>query len=173
MKHIETKGYAEIDTTEKYRYLLGRKWDDNLPQVTFVMLNPSTADADKDDRTLTRCINFANFWGYGSLEVVNLFAYITPKPRELRQVDDPVGSENNSYIKSATERADLIILAWGASKYPKKNCDRDKEVLSLISGKKTLHCLKLTKKGYPNHPLYLKVEDSTKLIIFTNCSLQT
>ncbi|MEH2205049.1 MAG: DUF1643 domain-containing protein [Nostoc sp.] len=164
--------YANIDVTRKYRYLLGRRWDANLPQVTFVMLNPSKADDNQDDPTLNKCIKFAHHWDYGSLEVVNLFAYITPKPRELRQVDDPVGSENNSYIKSATERANLIILAWGSSKYPKKNCDRDKEVLSLISDKKTLHCLKLTKKGYPNHPLYLKVEDSTKLIIFPNCSLQ-
>ena len=42
--------YAKIDGN--YRYLLGRKWDANLPQVTFVMLNPSTADHQQDDRTL-------------------------------------------------------------------------------------------------------------------------
>lgn len=35
-----------------YRYLLRREWDINAGQTTFVMLNPSTADAVRDDRTL-------------------------------------------------------------------------------------------------------------------------
>lgn len=56
--------YAKIDGN--YRYLLGRKWDENLQQVTFLMLNPSTADHEQDDPTLRKCINFAKFWGYGS-----------------------------------------------------------------------------------------------------------
>ncbi|OBQ31952.1 MAG: hypothetical protein AN485_22785, partial [Anabaena sp. MDT14b] len=78
---MEIKGYAEIDFTKKYRYLLGRKWDENLPQVTFIMLNPSTADDKKLDYTLIRCIDFAQSWKkYGSLELVNLFAYRATYP---------------------------------------------------------------------------------------------
>jgi hypothetical protein len=153
--------YAKLDITEKYRYLLGRKWDINLPQVTFVMLNPSTADAKKDDPTLTRCINFAKSWDYGSLEVVNLFAYRATKPRELRQVADPVGLKNNCYLQLATKQASLIIVAWGTKGSFLK---RDKEVLNLISGKQPLYCLGLTKHGHPCHPLYVK--NSTKIIIF-------
>ena len=150
------KGYAKIDSTENYRYLLGRKWDESLPQVTFVMLNPSKANDKDNDPTLTRCINFAKSWNkYGSLEVVNLFAYRSPEPHKLCQVYDPVGSENNSYIQVATERAALIILAWGTGKYPRiKN--RSEEVISLIYGQQPLHCLKLTKDKDPHHPRGLK-----------------
>lgn len=153
---MEMKGYDKIDGN--YRYLLGLKWDVNLPQVTFVMLNPSKANASRSDPTFTRCINFAKSWKkYGSLEVVNLFAYIATKPAELGQVDDPVGAKNNSYIELSTQRAELIILAWGcgAGKHTRiKN--RDQEVLSLISGHKAIYCLKLTKKGHPHHPRGLR-----------------
>ncbi|MFH7024540.1 MAG: DUF1643 domain-containing protein [Heteroscytonema crispum UTEX LB 1556] len=158
---MEIKGYAEIDGN--YRYLLGRKWDADLPQVTFVMLNPSTADADKNDRTLTKCINFAHCWGYGSLEVVNLFAYRATKPPDLLLPADPVGLKNNCYIQLATRRADSIIVAWGGGKFP-KIMNRNQEVLSLISSK-TLYSLgRLTKDGHPRHPLYLPV--STERICF-------
>lgn len=60
--------------TGDYRYLLWREWDISNKTVSFIMLNPSRADAQINDPTITRCINFALSWGYGRLEVVNLFA---------------------------------------------------------------------------------------------------
>jgi hypothetical protein len=144
-----------------YRYLLGREWNVNKPQITFVMLNPSTADAYQDDSTLRKCINFAQSWGYGSLEVVNLFAYRATKPRDMRQVADPVGSKNNYYLQLATKRAALIIVAWGANGSFQ---NRNEEVVNLISGQQPLYCLGLTKHGHPRHPLYIK--NNTQLIIF-------
>ncbi|MFM2061823.1 MAG: hypothetical protein RLZZ507_1493 [Cyanobacteriota bacterium] len=155
---MEIKGYAKFDdkNNRKYRYLLRRKWDENLPQVTFVMLNPSTADHKKPDPTITKCIELARSWNYGSLEVVNLFAYITPKREKLLDEDDPVGPKNNLYIQSAAQRAESIIVAWGGGKFP-KIMRRNEAVLSLISCK-TLYCLvdgissDLTKDGHPRHP---------------------
>ncbi|RUT01013.1 hypothetical protein DSM106972_070190 [Dulcicalothrix desertica PCC 7102] len=144
-----------------YRYLLSRKWDASKPKITFVMLNPSTADAKQDDRTLRKCIHFAKSLGYGSLQVVNLFAYRATKPRELRKVTDPVGPKNNFYIQLATRRTSLIIVAWGTHGGFQ---GRDKVVQNLISSKQTLYCLGVTKYGYPRHPLYLK--KNTKPIIF-------
>ncbi|MBD2626879.1 DUF1643 domain-containing protein [Trichormus variabilis] len=144
--------YANIDGN--YRYLLGRKWDENFPQVTFVMLNPSTADHEKDDPTLRKCIKFAAYWGYGSLEVVNLFAYRATKRPDLILSDDPIGIRNNTYIQLATNRAKEIIVAWGGSKYP-RIMNRNQEVINLISCK-NIYCLgSLTKDGHPRHPLYL------------------
>jgi|688.fasta_scaffold636143_2 hypothetical protein len=154
-------------TKRKYRYLLWRIWDKNLPQVTFVMLNPSTAGKEKNDPTINKCIDLAKSWNYGSLEVVNLFAYITSKPTELKTAlnkgDDIVGHKNNLYIQLAAKRAESIIVAWGcwvgdvsATKHPRIN-NRPEEVLSLISCKK-LYCLvdgisdDLTKNGHPRHP---------------------
>jgi len=66
---------AVIDPTGDYRYSLWRVWHPKASRVAFIMLNPSQADATVDDPTIRRCIGFAQRWGYGSLEAVNLFAY--------------------------------------------------------------------------------------------------
>ena len=57
--------------TGNYRYLLWRECNTSNKTVSFIMLNPSRADAGVNDPTITRCINFAQSWGYGRLEVVN------------------------------------------------------------------------------------------------------
>ena len=46
---------ATISTCEKYRYQLWRKWDEGKKCLVFIMLNPSTADAENNDPTITRC----------------------------------------------------------------------------------------------------------------------
>ncbi|TGB01489.1 DUF1643 domain-containing protein [Halobacillus salinus] len=146
---------AIIDEGEQYRYSLWRVWDENLPRVLFVMLNPSTADGQEDDPTLRRCMNFACKWGYGSLEVVNLFAYRTPNPKMLKGITNPIGDKNDEYIKEALERSERVILAWGTKG---SLFNRDKEVLKLLKNQsnKPLYTLELTKSGFPRHPLYVK-----------------
>jgi hypothetical protein len=72
---------AEISEDGKYRYALMRMWDDK-PLMMFCMLNPSTADATKDDPTIRRCIGFAKDRGYGGIYVVNLMAYRATDPAE-------------------------------------------------------------------------------------------
>src|SRR5712664_2208515 len=77
-----------------YRYWLRRHWDAELPPVCFVMLNPSTADAERDDPTIRRCCGFSRRWGYGGIVVVNLYAFRTSDPCCLRNAVHPVGPEN-------------------------------------------------------------------------------
>ncbi len=145
---------ATFDTTGLYRYSLGRCWHPPGPEDAFVMLNPSTADAARDDPTLRACIQFAQRWEYGSLRVVNLFGYRTPHPAELRTVDDPVGSENDDYLIEAVEKAQRVVLAWGNWGDLR---ERDCTVLTLL---KTHHaklsCLQLNRSGQPRHPLYVR-----------------
>ncbi|MCL6576102.1 DUF1643 domain-containing protein [Kyrpidia sp.] len=93
--------YKDATIVGPYRYSLTREWDASKPRVVFIMLNPSTADDDQDDNSVKRCIGFAKKWGFGSLEVVNLFAYRTPNPEKLSQVEDPVGMENREHIGCA------------------------------------------------------------------------
>ncbi|AFZ44358.1 protein of unknown function DUF1643 [Halothece sp. PCC 7418] len=76
---------AIIDPTGCYRYLLWREWKPNASRITFIMLNPSRADATVDDPTIRRYLGFAQDWGYDSLAVVNLFAYRTFNPTVLKQ----------------------------------------------------------------------------------------
>ena len=136
---------ATFSADRRYRYRLWRRWDGARPVVAFVMLNPSTADARRDDPTIRRCIGFAKSWGFGGVEVVNLFAYRTTDPGELRRVADPVGADNDRHIQSAIARADLVVLAWGARA-------RSRRLLSLPQAR----CLGLTRAGQPRHPLYLR-----------------
>ncbi len=51
--------------------------------ITFVGLNPSTADHQQDDRTIRRCINLLKSWGGGGIYMANLFAYRATDPQEM------------------------------------------------------------------------------------------
>ena len=144
---------AEFDTTGCYRYLLWRSWDEQAGRVGFVMLNPSRADAIVNDPTLRRCLGLARSWGYGSLEVANLFAYCTAQPSHLRRVSDPVGKENDRYLVALSQRVDHIVFAWGNGG---KLQSRDQAVRALLGDRKPIYCLGTTKLGQPRHPLYLR-----------------
>jgi hypothetical protein len=139
------RGGATFSADRRYRYRLWRRWDRSRSVVLFVMLNPSTADGRRDDPTIRRCIGFARAWGFGGVEVVNLFAYRATDPRELGRVGDPVGPHNDRYIRRAIRRSRLVVLAWGARA-------RARRLLSL----RRAHCLGLTRAGQPRHPLYLR-----------------
>jgi hypothetical protein len=141
--------WAVIDDTGKYRYTLTRTWYRYGPRVTFVMLNPSTADETKDDPTIRKCIGFAKKWDYGSIEVVNMYAWRATSPKDLDGVEHPVGKENDSYIRTAIQRSSCVVAAWGADG---TGPIRLREMLSLIGN---AFCLGRTKNGSPRHPLYL------------------
>lgn len=155
------KSSAVIDGTGKYRYSLVREWNTDLPRVLFVMLNGSTADAENDDPTLRRCIGFAKSWGYGSLEVVNLFGYRTTLPSELKQADDPVGPDNDKYILEAVNKAKTVIFAWGVHGQHRA---RDIQVIRMLNARGIMAmCLGTTKEGHPRHPLYLRGDTQREL----------
>ena len=142
---------AEFDPTGTYRYSLSRAWDSNASPLALVMLNPSTVDGTVDDPTIRRCIHFARSWGYGSLEVVNLFAYRATAPSGLLNAADPIGPENDCFILEAKMRASKIIVAWG---HRGTLNSRDKAVIRLLSPTGDLYCLGTTHSGHPRHPLY-------------------
>lgn len=147
---------AIISDCEKYRYSLTRTWNDDKPKVLFIMLNPSTADANKDDRTISRCIGFAKDWGYGGIYVVNLFALRATNPKDLLKASFFVGVENEKWIRRMTSISDLVVCAWGNNSIVnklKKRLDYTFKPLSWIN--KPLHYLELSKDGTPKHPLYL------------------
>ncbi len=144
-------GATIIDT---YRYTLWREWNPDGPRITFLMLNPSTADAFVDDPTLRRCVGFAQTWGFGMLSVVNLFAYRSPSPRELLTVADPVGPENNAYILQAAAQSTCLVAAWGSYGH---YCGRDCAVMELLSAYTSrMFCLARNADNTPKHPLYIR-----------------
>ena len=68
-----------------YRWWLTRRWQQGVGGLLFLGLNPSRADAKRDDPTLRRLIGFAAGWGYDALVVLNLFARMSPSPAALRR----------------------------------------------------------------------------------------
>ena len=144
---------ATFDPTRAYRYHLDRTWDPVGPVVTFVMLNPSTADADVLDPTVRRCVGFARAWGYGSLQVVNLFALRATDPGDLLRAPEPVGAANDRAVVDAATGADRVVVAWGVRGTHR---DRASDVGALLVGHGVrIHALGTTKDGHPRHPLYL------------------
>ena len=141
---------ATFSSCRKYRYSLSRIWDKEKKYVLFIGLNPSTANEEEDDPTIRRCVNYAKNWGYGGFMMVNLFAYRTSLPSNLKKVKYPVGRDNDKYIVKLSKKADITVAAWGNNGNLYR---RDKQVLSLVP---KLMCLKINKSGQPAHPLYLK-----------------
>lgn len=143
------ESFAEISKCEKYRYQLGRKWSEGKT-VNFIMLNPSTADANLDDPTIRRCISFAKKFGFGSLIVTNLWAYRSTDPNIITSLsaEEAYGPENTSHILECAKSCNLLIVAWGTHGM------MGNRVLNHLREYK-LWCLGKTKAGYPKHPLYL------------------
>ena len=147
---------AILSEDRKYRYWLERDVR-TLRQETgtlaVVMLNPSTADEMEDDPTIRRCIGFARRWDHGRLIVVNLFALRSVNPDELTMWDDPVGLENDDWIRKAIGEADVTLVAWGAWKGVGP---REKAVAAIFTAEGVMPlCLGVTKGGHPKHPLYV------------------
>lgn len=150
---------AEISPCGRYRYLLTRSWQhfQAARWALFVMLNPSTADAEHDDPTITRCIGFAKSWGFHGLVVVNLYAWRATNPKELpvgiAGMPCPVGPQNDTHVRAALATCEIVVCAWGKpGPYPSRRTD----TLQLIreAGHQPL-ALKINKDGNPGHPLYL------------------
>ncbi len=145
---------ATISACGKYRYMLRRTWDYRKLRALFVMLNPSVADAEIDDPTIRSCIRLSKSLGYGSFEVVNLFALRATDPSELERAIDPVGPKNDERIEAALLRCDLAICAWGS--HPMA-IGRGRTVRSMMRCRRpAVFCLGTTKSGAPKHPLYIK-----------------
>ncbi|MBW4652020.1 MAG: DUF1643 domain-containing protein [Kaiparowitsia implicata GSE-PSE-MK54-09C] len=163
---IEQSG-AIFDPTGRYRYRLWRSWERAAPRLMVVMLNPSTADATHNDATLRRCVGLSQVWGFGALDVVNLFAACATRPADLRRIPQPVGKENDHTICRTVEKADAILLAWGNGGTWQ---GRDRTLLTLlytVAPHKPQYCLGFTQARQPRHPLYV-----SRHTLLQNFSLQ-
>lgn len=154
---------ATFSSDGVYRYALKRTWENCGSAITFVMLNPSTADDVNDDPTIRRCIGFAKREGYGVLNVVNLYAMRTTRPIHLLDIPDPEGPENLIHVKRAVGEGP-IIAAWGASATSLKGLPTSSVLDWLLDRGAT--CLGVTKDGHPKHPLYLPKDAPTQVFFF-------
>lgn len=149
---------ADFSPCRKYRYYLSRNFtesfsDDN--HLIFLMLNPSIADENKNDPTITRCINFAKRLGHDGIIVLNLYALISTDPKALLKSDEPI-DVNDSYIKEFISKREApinIVCAWG------NNAEKKRAVV-MVNYLRTLgvnlFCFKQNKTGHPHTPSICK-----------------
>lgn len=146
---------AVLSADGKYRYVLTRAWGPG-PVVTWVLLNPSTADAGHDDATVRRLIGYSGAWGMGGLAVVNLYAWRATNPAELLIADDPVGPENSSAVATWISRADRVVVGWGANATGVARHHPAPPVTTIArDAGKDLFCLGTNADGSPRHPCRL------------------
>ena len=150
--------------TAIYRYSLWRVWDCKLHRLMFIMLNSSLGNHHELTPTSKFCDKIAKqglkieneLIKFGSVEVVNLFAFRSPNPRDLSDKDKDIiiGPHNDYYIEGALKKSKVSIAAWGCNNESKI---RYKAILDLISkiGIK-LYRLDVTKYNFPCHPRGVK-----------------
>ena len=149
-----------------YRYLLSRHTAALNSRILLVcMLNPSTADEEKNDPTISRVSRLAENGGYGQLLVLNLLAIRATKPSDIWSHQNPFGEDNwqtwDNALKELNPDRDTISVAWGCA--PK---DRNQLLQFMRALVKASSCLKSWASpimtwvenldGSPRHPLYIR-----------------
>jgi len=100
-----------------------------------------------------RCQGYARDWGYGGLLMTNLFAFRATDPQVMKAAPDPIGPDNDLYLRNTAKKAGLVVAAWGNHGAFQ---GRSQEVVRMLKeAGAELRCLKMTGQGEPGHPLYL------------------
>lgn len=151
---------ARFSEDKRYRYVLWRMWNVHKPYVNFIMLNPSYADAVKNDPTIERQVRRVRRWGdYGGIVVTNAYAAVSTDWRALRRHPDPIGVPlNGDALAIWAKESGLVICGWGC------HVDdivkgRQADVLGLLRGLGCVpHALSVNDDRTPGHPLYLSYD---------------
>jgi hypothetical protein len=176
LQHVEGVGWtfrghsgtssATFSGCGKYRYDLRRVWKPGKRVMVFVGLNPSTADQHRDDPTIRRILGFADDWGFGTLLMLNAFAYRSTDPKALASMiarrRDPVGPDNDAVIERVfvEHRADKLVVGWGAHGTLLERGAHLRSRALVLHGRP--ECFGLTGNGQPKHPLYLAASTRPK-----------
>lgn len=151
---------AVMSACGRYRYSLTRRWDDYTPTALFVGLNPSKADARKNDPTVVRLINFAKRWGCGEIQIVNMFAFRATSPDELFKCETPghaIGLLNDSHLlrtlADVNDACGRIVVCWGQHDMAFTRLEAMHDFFCRIGAEPW--CFGKTKYGMPKHPVRL------------------
>lgn len=149
----------------RHRYALWRRWAEG-PLVGMIGANPSVANAQVLDNTLTRFLDFSQAWKFSGMEVCNIFPYVSTDPKGLATCDDRDGDAdgacNDAHIASLLQRVPLVIVAWGDIPNKKRYryaIERFNRIVERLRAQgqtiADIQCFGTTKSGMPKHPLYL------------------
>jgi hypothetical protein len=163
------KNDCQFSPCRQYRYTLLHRWDELFERrrAIFICLNPSTADENQLDPTLTRIRSFSQRLGANEFLMLNIFAYRATDPQDMMAVEDPVGSENDAQIAQAIKDAYAlnhgqldIVCGWGNHGL---HMNRQASCLDLLTEFRQLpnlhiRCLGTNANQTPKHPLYIAAD---------------
>lgn len=135
------------------RYLLRKTWDESKPSLAIIMLAPSSASGIELDSSTQLVLNNCFRLGFGSVDVLNLFATLNDFALKEAEDEDP---ENTSAIVQSAERVSTLVYAAGTGKAKNKAFQRRQEQVlnALWSYEGKLHCLTgESGKARLQHPL--------------------
>ena len=150
------------DHYSEYRYILGTRGSHPL---VCIGINPSTAVPDRLDNTLKSAQRIAQFNGYDSFIMFNVYAQRATDPDDMERIMNPMLHAENmkaftwimDYI-SPNGRPDLWA-AWGAVIEKRdylSRCVLDMAEIGNRYGAAWFTAGPRSKAGHPHHPLYLK-----------------
>ena len=148
-----------------YRYILGTR---GKKPLICIGINPSTARPGALDNTLKSVERIALGNGYDSFLMFNVYAQRATDPNAMERRCNPALHRENMeafrYVLSISD-APAIWAAWG-SIIEKRDylsaCLRDMLQIGKEYGASWYCAGAVTKKGHPQHPLYLKKDEPLK-----------
>lgn len=142
---IRTKN-GKYSNEGKNRETLTVYWDSEYDKKAVVIgINPSKANDERSDKTLTTAGRFLDSYGISEFEMLNLFAsYSTPQNGIRKNT-----AVNVEHYRSDFEKADLIIIAWGVNDAYSE--EKENALKVIRDYKEKVYCIE--KKGsMPLHP---------------------
>ena len=148
------------DFYSEYRYILGTRGKHPL---ICIGINPSTAEPDNLDNTLKSAQRIANYNGYDSFIMFNVYAQRATNPDHMEKVINPALHAENmkafEYVLRLSEGCrPAIWAAWGAIIEKRRylfECVGDMVKIGQKYGVNWFTAGNRSKVGHPHHPLYL------------------
>ena len=155
------------DFYSEYRYILGTKGQNPL---ICIGINPSTAAPDDLDNTLKSVERIALNNGYDSFIMFNVYAQRATNPDDMERVFNPFLHKENmkafEYVLKLSTNNPSIWAAWGniiEKRDYLSECVLTMAEIGKRYGATWFTAGKISAKGHPHHPLYLKKDSPLDL----------
>lgn len=152
----------------RHRVRLARSWAPLATKpgpIVWLMCNPSDADGDHDDMTITKCRGFAERWGYSAMVIHNRYTLVATNAVELGQAlaaGYPVEAEADNAQRIAADLASaaLVVAAWGDPPGGRLDLRQVEAWARSFDHDLDLHAIGLTGQGVPRHPSRAEYTDA-------------
>ena len=149
----------------EYRYILGTRGKNPL---ICIGINPSTARPDDLDNTLKSVERIAHGNGFDSFIMFNVYAQRATDPDAMETSCNLLLHKENleafRYVLSISN-SPAVWAAWGTIIEKRKylpDCVKDMVAVGQEYGASWYCAGKVSKKGHPHHPLYLRKDEKIR-----------